>query len=207
MVHPGPALSPGAGSRSLSLSLSRASGGGPSHPLLPGPSGWRCSWGLSFAHDQPFRVWGAPKDELGVYRESFIDHGVTPERMKEVWKGPQHSRSPLLRKTREAPLGEGTLLLCPSSLRGRSSSFISLLAWPTHPLLHPEPPSPHRRRRKPPATCICVMREAPRAPLLWAGRNVWKAELLSPVSRGNFPCPPPSPQGQMPFFRIQGQTE
>ncbi|XP_015283372.1 PREDICTED: N-acetyllactosaminide beta-1,3-N-acetylglucosaminyltransferase 3-like [Gekko japonicus] len=43
--------------------------------------------GLPFSHDERFRVWGAPKDEPEVFRESFTVHGVTPERMEEVWKG------------------------------------------------------------------------------------------------------------------------
>ncbi|XP_060112462.1 N-acetyllactosaminide beta-1,3-N-acetylglucosaminyltransferase 2-like [Heteronotia binoei] len=43
--------------------------------------------GLSFSHEKRFRVWGAPKDELQVYRESFTVHGIPPKRMEEVWKG------------------------------------------------------------------------------------------------------------------------
>ncbi|XP_048372932.1 acetylgalactosaminyl-O-glycosyl-glycoprotein beta-1,3-N-acetylglucosaminyltransferase-like [Sphaerodactylus townsendi] len=41
--------------------------------------------GLSFTHDERFRVWGAPKDTREVYQESFMVHGLTPERMEEVW--------------------------------------------------------------------------------------------------------------------------
>ncbi|KAL8177008.1 UNVERIFIED_CONTAM: hypothetical protein K2H54_040793 [Gekko kuhli] len=43
--------------------------------------------GLPFSHDERFRVWGAPKEEQGVFRESFTVHGITPERMEEVWEG------------------------------------------------------------------------------------------------------------------------
>ncbi|XP_026550280.1 UDP-GlcNAc:betaGal beta-1,3-N-acetylglucosaminyltransferase 7-like, partial [Notechis scutatus] len=37
-------------------------------------------------HDQAFKVWGIPKDELPAYREAISIHGVSLERMEEVWK-------------------------------------------------------------------------------------------------------------------------
>ncbi|XP_032093778.1 beta-1,3-galactosyltransferase 5-like [Thamnophis elegans] len=37
-------------------------------------------------HDQVFRVWGIPKDELSAYQHSICIHGVSLERMEEVWK-------------------------------------------------------------------------------------------------------------------------
>nr|XP_056719579.1 N-acetyllactosaminide beta-1,3-N-acetylglucosaminyltransferase 3-like [Euleptes europaea] len=42
---------------------------------------------LSFNHDQRFRVWGVSRDTLEVYRESFVIHRVSLERMEEVWTG------------------------------------------------------------------------------------------------------------------------
>ncbi|XP_015668632.1 N-acetyllactosaminide beta-1,3-N-acetylglucosaminyltransferase 3-like [Protobothrops mucrosquamatus] len=37
-------------------------------------------------HDGAFRVWGIPKDELSAYRRSVCIHGVSMERIEEVWK-------------------------------------------------------------------------------------------------------------------------
>nr|XP_020655535.1 UDP-GlcNAc:betaGal beta-1,3-N-acetylglucosaminyltransferase 9-like isoform X1 [Pogona vitticeps] len=42
--------------------------------------------GLSHRHEGRFRVWGPPKDELEVYRESLTVHGLSMERMEQVWK-------------------------------------------------------------------------------------------------------------------------
>ncbi|XP_058037335.1 N-acetyllactosaminide beta-1,3-N-acetylglucosaminyltransferase 3-like [Ahaetulla prasina] len=37
-------------------------------------------------HDEAFRVWGIPKDELSAYQDSISIHGVSMERIEEVWK-------------------------------------------------------------------------------------------------------------------------
>ncbi|XP_044273076.1 acetylgalactosaminyl-O-glycosyl-glycoprotein beta-1,3-N-acetylglucosaminyltransferase-like [Varanus komodoensis] len=42
--------------------------------------------GLAHRHDERFRVWGLRRDELQAYREALTVHGVSPERMEQVWK-------------------------------------------------------------------------------------------------------------------------
>ncbi|XP_025033407.1 UDP-GlcNAc:betaGal beta-1,3-N-acetylglucosaminyltransferase 7-like, partial [Python bivittatus] len=37
-------------------------------------------------HDGAFRVWGIPKDVLSAYQESVTVHGLSMERIEEVWK-------------------------------------------------------------------------------------------------------------------------
>ncbi|XP_070584838.1 beta-1,3-galactosyltransferase 5-like [Erythrolamprus reginae] len=37
-------------------------------------------------HNEGFRVWGIAKDELSAYRNSVCIHGVSMERIEEVWK-------------------------------------------------------------------------------------------------------------------------
>uniref|UniRef100_A0A8C6XSX2 Hexosyltransferase n=1 Tax=Naja naja TaxID=35670 RepID=A0A8C6XSX2_NAJNA len=37
-------------------------------------------------HDDAFHVWGIPKDELSAYQKAISIHGVSMERMEEVWK-------------------------------------------------------------------------------------------------------------------------
>ncbi|XP_008121748.2 beta-1,3-galactosyltransferase 5 [Anolis carolinensis] len=45
--------------------------------------------GLQYHHDGHFRVWGPPKDELEVYRDSVVVHGISMERIEQVWNGIQ----------------------------------------------------------------------------------------------------------------------
>ncbi|XP_008121746.1 N-acetyllactosaminide beta-1,3-N-acetylglucosaminyltransferase 2 isoform X2 [Anolis carolinensis] len=42
--------------------------------------------GLRYRHDKHFRVWGPPRDELDVYQDSVVVHGISMERIEEVWK-------------------------------------------------------------------------------------------------------------------------
>ncbi|XP_062993305.1 N-acetyllactosaminide beta-1,3-N-acetylglucosaminyltransferase 3-like [Elgaria multicarinata webbii] len=42
--------------------------------------------GLPHQHDSRFRVWGIPEDKLQVYRGSLTVHGVSMERMEQVWQ-------------------------------------------------------------------------------------------------------------------------
>ncbi|KAH0626047.1 hypothetical protein JD844_000750 [Phrynosoma platyrhinos] len=42
--------------------------------------------GVQYRHDGHFRVWGPPKDEFEVYRNSVTVHGISMERIEQVWK-------------------------------------------------------------------------------------------------------------------------
>nr|XP_008121747.1 PREDICTED: beta-1,3-galactosyltransferase 5-like [Anolis carolinensis] len=52
--------------------------------------------GIQYQHDEHFRVWGPPRDELDVYQDSVVVHGISMERIAEVWK--QIQRILLLKK-------------------------------------------------------------------------------------------------------------
>ncbi|XP_034992900.1 acetylgalactosaminyl-O-glycosyl-glycoprotein beta-1,3-N-acetylglucosaminyltransferase-like [Zootoca vivipara] len=41
---------------------------------------------INLRHEGRFQVWGLVKDELEAYKESITVHGVSMERMEEVWK-------------------------------------------------------------------------------------------------------------------------
>ncbi|XP_042331184.1 UDP-GlcNAc:betaGal beta-1,3-N-acetylglucosaminyltransferase 9-like isoform X2 [Sceloporus undulatus] len=42
--------------------------------------------GVQYQHNNRFRVWGPPKDEFEVYRNSVVVHGLSMERIEQVWK-------------------------------------------------------------------------------------------------------------------------
>ncbi|XP_075763052.1 acetylgalactosaminyl-O-glycosyl-glycoprotein beta-1,3-N-acetylglucosaminyltransferase-like [Pelodiscus sinensis] len=42
--------------------------------------------GLQFRHDEQFKVYGV-RDELCLYREALVVHGVSLDRVEEVWRG------------------------------------------------------------------------------------------------------------------------
>ncbi|XP_034990145.1 N-acetyllactosaminide beta-1,3-N-acetylglucosaminyltransferase 4-like [Zootoca vivipara] len=42
--------------------------------------------GIPHRHDKRFKVWGIPKDDIALYREALTVHGISTERMEEVWQ-------------------------------------------------------------------------------------------------------------------------
>ncbi|KAJ6654872.1 hypothetical protein lerEdw1_006343 [Lerista edwardsae] len=48
--------------------------------------------GLPHQHDSRFRVWGAPRDELRLYQDSLTVHGLSLEKMEDVWRDLHHPR-------------------------------------------------------------------------------------------------------------------
>ncbi|KAH0626050.1 hypothetical protein JD844_000753 [Phrynosoma platyrhinos] len=48
--------------------------------------------GLEYWHEERFRVWGPPEDILEVYQDSLTVHGISMDRIQEVWKQLQISR-------------------------------------------------------------------------------------------------------------------
>ncbi|XP_077772896.1 beta-1,3-galactosyltransferase 5-like isoform X4 [Podarcis muralis] len=42
--------------------------------------------GIPHRHDKRFKVWGIPKDDIALYRDSLTVHGSSVERMEEVWQ-------------------------------------------------------------------------------------------------------------------------